>query len=63
MRHTGLTFVGSGGARLAELMRRAGHSSVSAAMKYQHATDNRDEAITDRLASLSRSVADQWRKG
>jgi hypothetical protein len=32
-------------------------------MKYQHATDNRDEAITDRLASLSRSVADQWRKG
>jgi hypothetical protein len=31
-------------------------------MKYQHATDNRDEAIADRLASLSRSVAEPVEK-
>lgn len=56
MRHTGLTFVGSGGASLAELMRRGGHSSVNAALKYQHATDGRDEGVADGLARLAMTL-------
>ncbi len=56
MRHTGLTFVGSGGASLAELMRRGGHSSVNAALKYQHATDGRDKGVADGLARLAMTL-------
>jgi integrase len=56
MRHTGLTFVGSGGASLAELMRRGGHSSVTAALKYQHATDGRDRGVAEGLARLAQTL-------
>jgi hypothetical protein len=56
MRHTGLTFVGSGGASLAELMRPGGHSSVTAALKYQHATDGRDRGVAEGLAMLAQTL-------
>ena len=53
MRHSGLTFLGSD-ASLAEIMRRGGHSSPAAALKYQHATDPRDRALAEGLAALAR---------
>jgi integrase len=53
MRHTGLTLVASSGASLAELMRRGGHSSPAAALRYQHATDGRDKLLADGLATLA----------
>jgi hypothetical protein len=38
---------------MAELMRRAGHASQTAAMRYQHATDDRDRALAHALAELA----------
>jgi hypothetical protein len=34
-------------------MRRAGHKSPAAAMRYQHATENRDRVLADALAELA----------
>ncbi len=53
MRHTGLTMVASAGASLAEIMRRGGHASPAAALKYQHATDGRDKIIAAGLSNLA----------
>ncbi|MGI9016687.1 MAG: tyrosine-type recombinase/integrase [Euzebya sp.] len=52
LRHTGNTIAAATGASTAELMRRMGHSSVSAAIRYQHATDDRDQAIADALGKV-----------
>ncbi len=41
------------GASLRELMERMGHSSARAALIYQHATRERDEAIAAGMASCS----------
>lgn len=48
----GLTWSAATGATVAELMRRAGHASPAAALRYQHATDDRDKALADALAGL-----------
>jgi len=56
LRHTGLTFAAATGATTAELMRRAGHSSAAAALRYQHATDDRDKVLADALADLAASA-------
>ncbi len=40
------------GASTAELMARMGHASTVAALRYQHATADRDWAIADALSSL-----------
>ncbi len=53
LRHTGLTLAASTGATTAELMRRAGHASPDAALRYQHATLERDRALASRLDDLS----------
>jgi integrase len=53
LRHSGLTWSAATGASVAELMRRAGHASQSAALRYQHATDDRDRALADALARLA----------
>ena len=45
LRHTGNTMAAGQGASLRELMERMGHSSARAALIYQHATQERDEAI------------------
>jgi integrase len=50
LRHTGATLAAATGATLAELMRRLGRSTAVAAMRYQHATDDRDRAIADALS-------------
>jgi integrase len=49
LRHTGLTFAAEHGATLAQLMRRGGHSTPTAALRYQHATDRADEDLAKRL--------------
>jgi integrase len=52
LRHTGSTWSAEGGATLKELMARIGHSSVRAALIYQHANRDRDRAIADALDAL-----------
>ena len=64
LRHTGLTFAAAAGATTVELMHRAGHSSSAAAMRYQHATRDRDRVLADALASMvkpSPAVASELR--
>ncbi len=53
LRHTGLTWAAASGASLAELMRRGGHAHPAAALRYQHATDDRDRVIAGALAALA----------
>jgi len=53
LRHSGLTWSAATGASVAELMRRAGHASQAAALRYQHATDARDRTLADALAELA----------
>ncbi|HUY20909.1 MAG TPA: site-specific integrase, partial [Acidimicrobiales bacterium] len=55
LRHSGLTWTAEAGASVAELMYRAGHSSPAAAMRYQHATQTRDEALAKALSMLARA--------
>jgi integrase len=52
LRHTGLTFAAATGATTAELMRRAGHASTEAALRYQHATSDRDRVLAKALEDL-----------
>jgi integrase len=53
LRHAGLTLAAKSGATLAEVMRRAGHSSSRVAMIYQHAAERRDAEISERLGRLA----------
>ena len=53
LRHSGLTWSAATGASVAELMRRAGHASQAAALRYQHATDERDRALARALSELA----------
>jgi integrase len=52
LRHTGSTWSAQSGATLRELMARIGHSSTRAAMIYQHASRDRDDAIATALNVL-----------
>jgi integrase len=53
LRDAGLTLAAQSGATLAEVMRRAGHSSSRAAMIYQHAAESRDAEVAARLSRLA----------
>jgi integrase len=53
LRHSGLTWAAATGASTAELMRRAGHASPMAAIRYQHATEDRDRVLADALARMA----------
>ncbi|MFC7280050.1 tyrosine-type recombinase/integrase [Paractinoplanes rhizophilus] len=53
LRHTGSTWSAQSGATLKELMTRIGHSSTRAAMIYQHASRDRDDAIAAALDALT----------
>lgn len=53
LRHTGATLAAVSGATLAELMARLGHSTPAAAMRYQHAAQDRDKAIAAALSKLA----------
>lgn len=52
LRHTGAVLAAQSGATLAELMNRLGHSTVGAALRYQHAAQGRDRAIADEMSRL-----------
>jgi integrase len=53
LRHTGAVLAAQTGATLAELMARLGHSTPGAAMRYQHAAQERDVEIARRLSALA----------
>jgi integrase len=55
LRHTGATLAAATGATLAELMARMGHSTAGAAIIYQHAASNRDQAIAKALSGLAQA--------
>jgi hypothetical protein len=52
LRHTGNTMAAATGASLRELTERMGHSSPRAALIYQHATRDRDEAIAAAMGEV-----------
>jgi integrase len=54
LRHTGATLAAATGASTRELMNRLGHASSDAALRYQHATKDRDAAIAAALSELIR---------
>lgn len=58
LRHTGATLAAQTGATLAELMGRLGHSTVSAALKYQHIAADRDAQIAAALSKLATGTLD-----
>jgi integrase len=53
LRHTGLTMAAVAGATLADLMARAGHSTPSAAKRYQDTAQRRDEIIAEALSQFA----------
>lgn len=53
LRHSGAVLVASTGAPLKQVMARLGHSSMRAAMIYQHAVEQQDQAIADGLSRLA----------
>lgn len=56
LRHTGATLAAEAGATLAELMSRLGHSSVDAALRYQHASAAGDRKLADKLSAMYEAV-------
>lgn len=56
LRHTGNTLAAATGASTKELMARLGHSSPQAALRYQHASRERDLAIATALNDLITGV-------
>ena len=53
LRHTGAVLAAATpGATIAELMARLGHSTPQAAMRYQHAAQDRDRVIADALSEV-----------
>jgi hypothetical protein len=59
LRHTGNSLAASAGASTRELMHRMGHSSMRAALIYQHATSERDREIA---AEIDRRIAAQRKR-
>lgn len=53
LRHTGATLAAQAGASIRELQHRLGHSTYAAAMRYQHASHERDREVADRLSVLA----------
>jgi integrase len=58
LRHTGLTNAAVAGATIAELMALAGHSTPGAAMRYQHAAEDRMQDLASRLSAMATASAD-----
>jgi integrase len=53
LRHLGATMAAATGASTREIMRRIGHASPAAALRYQHATEDRDRVIAEALSELA----------
>lgn len=58
LRHTGLTNAAVAGATLAELMAMAGHSTPGAAMRYQHAANDRMQDLAAKLSKMAEATAE-----
>ena len=56
LRGSGSTWAAATGATVRELMGRLGHTTPAMALRYQHATLERDQAIAERLGALLRAV-------
>jgi integrase len=56
LRHAAATFAAATGATTRELMERIGHSSPSAALRYQHVMNDRDMAIAAALDRLAQAT-------
>jgi integrase len=56
LRHTGATLAAATGATLSELMARLGHSTVRAALVYQHAANDRDRVIAEALSAMAQPI-------
>jgi integrase len=57
LRHVAGTLAAATGAGTKEIMRRLGHATQEAALRYQHATDERDRVLAsgiDRLIQAAR---------
>lgn len=57
LRHTGNHFASLAGASTKELMGRMGHSSMRAALIYQHRTTDRDQAIAEQIDKMVKSAS------
>ncbi len=55
LRHTGQSLAAASGATLADLKKRAGHSSDQAASRYMHMVAGRDREIANRLSEIART--------
>jgi integrase len=62
LRHTGNTFAAKTGASLRDLMARMGHDSPDAALIYQHATRQADQAIADAVSAQVKAEQKKARK-
>jgi integrase len=62
LRHTGNMLAAATGASLRELMQRMGHSSSRAAMIYQHASRDRDEAIAAAMGTALSAAREDARR-
>jgi integrase len=59
LRHTGNTLAAAAGASTKELMARMGHSSMRAALLYQHASRSRDQQIAEAISRNIRTARQQ----
>lgn len=59
LRGSGATWAATAGATVRELMSRLGHTTPTVALRYQHATLERDQAIAERLGRLMRAESPQ----
>ena len=57
LRGSGATWAATTGATVRELMTRLGHTTPTVAMRYQHATLDRDQAIAEKLDALMRAAS------
>jgi integrase len=58
LRHTGAVLYAQQGATLAELMDRLGHTTAAAAMRYQHAAEDRAHELARRLGEQMTGAVD-----
>ncbi|MDA8374286.1 MAG: site-specific integrase [Actinomycetota bacterium] len=56
LRHSGATWLAVQGATTKEIMARVGHASPQAALRYQHATEDRDAALARLLGEMAETV-------
>ena len=59
LRHCGAVLAAGAGASLPEIMGRLGHSTVGAAMKYQHVAAGRDQQVAAALSALAEAGLDR----